>query len=287
MQTSRSLRGCGPPASVTNERAYAPRALHINLKQTSCGNEGTGALLRVGSHRVENSAKNISLISFGPHPLRARSWHRLGGEPVWLPACIEGFQSQALKSKVSNEPRPINQVAPPQPPGLLQKPEKPFQAVLAHPSRRLVSESREEVKCRTHAHQHRNMQFVPVFVHPSFLLRRPQTNPQHIWSGAGNDGHNFLVFLWIKRTKGWRKGSANFHCWESALERIRQTLGHVRLAAIKKMPVAASSGFLAELQHQVGAVDSSRQMVPSAPTQPNQGHAVWHNQVRRVQSLLE
>jgi len=30
------------------------------------------------------------------------------------------------------------------------------------------------------------MQFVPVFVHPSFLLRRPQTNPQHIGSCAGS-----------------------------------------------------------------------------------------------------
>src|SRR3981189_1549978 len=101
------------------------------------------------------------------------------------------------------------------------------------------------------------MQFGSVFVHPSFLLRRPQTNPQHIGSGDGNHAHNFLVFLWIKRTKGRRKGSANVYYWEWALERRRQALGNSRITSIKKMPLAPSSGFLADLQHQVGAVNPS------------------------------
>jgi len=72
---------------------------------------------------MENSAKNISLISFGRRALRARSWHRLGGESVWLPVCIEGFQSQAFDCKPSNKPCPISQIAPPQPLEFLQEPE--------------------------------------------------------------------------------------------------------------------------------------------------------------------
>ncbi len=100
-----------------------PPAFSANLKTKELRNERAGALLRVGSESVENPAKRISLISFCRRPLRTRMWHRLGGAPVWLPACVEGLQSQAVESKVSNEPRPINQIAPPQPSGLLQEPE--------------------------------------------------------------------------------------------------------------------------------------------------------------------
>jgi hypothetical protein len=109
---------------LRNQReVVCPRAFSTNLKKKSCGIERAYPLLWVGSGRVENSAKTISRTSFVPRPLRARSWHRLGGELVCLPACIEGFQSQAVESKVNNEPRPINQIAPPQPSRLLQEPE--------------------------------------------------------------------------------------------------------------------------------------------------------------------
>jgi len=70
----------------------------------------------------ESGEENLSNLLLR-RPLRTRMWHRLGGAPVWLPAFIEGLQSQAVESKVKQRTRPINQIAPPQPSGLLQEPE--------------------------------------------------------------------------------------------------------------------------------------------------------------------
>src|SRR5258708_2198473 len=211
----------------------------------------------------------------------------LSNSLLGLLACNQTLCLQGLKREVDGELRAINQVAAPESAGLLEKAEQPFEPVLAHPLWGLVLASREDVECLPHASHHRDVQFLAVFVHPAFLFWCAQTNPKHVGRGAGNQGHNLFVFFGIQRPKGWRKGAANFGSREAALEEFRHARGHPRLATVKEMPVATPGRLLAELQQEVGAVDSARQMKPSAPPQPNQGHSVGYDRVRRVQDFLK
>jgi len=78
-----------------------------------------------------------------------------------------------------------------------------------------------------------NMQFVPVFVHPSFCFGVPNQPTAH----RERRGKSWSQFLGLPLDQANGRVAKRFRklpLLEPALERIRQTLGHVRLAAIKK-----------------------------------------------------
>src|SRR5258708_2239686 len=131
------------------------------------------------------------------------------------------------------------------------------------------------------------MQLISVLVHTAVWLWRPQAITEEARGGGGNHGHNLFGLFWVQRPHRRRERSANFDCGEAALERFRQALRHSLHTTVKEMPVATPGRFLAELQHEVGAVDSPRQMVSFAPAQPNQWHPVRYNHVCRIQDFLE
>jgi len=184
-----------------------------------------------GSSKVWRIRRRESSNLFCRRPA-TRMWHHWVERLSWLPASSKDSVS-SCRVQVSNEPRPINQIAPPTAVGA------PARAGIAIPSRsrasswRLVSSAREEVKCRTHAHQHRNA-ICPVFCIHRSCSASPNQPTAHR-ERRGNHGHNFLVFLWTKRTEGWRKGPQTSIVGNRALRRIRKRSARPARRHKKKM----------------------------------------------------
>lgn len=74
----------------------------------------------------------------------------------------------------------------PEPSRLLQQPEEPFQAVLPDPAWRLPNPPRGKVERGAHADHDGHANGRAVRVHPTFLLRRAQPNPQDVGRCADN-----------------------------------------------------------------------------------------------------
>src|SRR5207237_7993553 len=93
-------------------------------------------------------------------------------------------------------------------PPFLEQPENAIQTMLAHPSFRLSSPARDHVKRSSHTHNHGNIQFVPVLLHPAHLSQLAQPDPDHVGRGA-RDQRNSVVIVVLLGAHALRIGSGN------------------------------------------------------------------------------
>jgi hypothetical protein len=88
----------------------------------------------------------------------------------------------------------LTQVSASQAPWLGQQAEQPLKSATLHPTRRLRLDTRKKVERRSHA-QHDGVNTMAVGVHPTVLLRTPQSYKQNANSGFVDGCDGFLVLL--------------------------------------------------------------------------------------------
>src|SRR5207244_7871523 len=100
---------------------------------------------------------------------------------VLLPrAGLKMAQSEQFEAREENEFGATYNVALPEPTGLLQEAKHPFQAVLAHPTGRLLLPHGKKIKSGSHSDHHWHTKAVSMLVHPFFLLGCAQTDPENV-----------------------------------------------------------------------------------------------------------
>ena len=103
-----------------------------------------------------------------------------------------------------------------------------------------------------------------MLVHPFFLLRRAQPDPQNIGRSRFKEGLNILLLIFGKSTERRSVGSRH-NDTVSFMERDREAFCGPAFSPIKEMTVSGS-GFAAKRFHELGSVNAALKCVtmPSA-----------------------
>src|SRR5271156_4428406 len=100
-------------------------------------------------------------------------------------------QRQEFRSNAEDKARSIEQIAPPQAARFLHQTKRPLEAMVLHPGRSLFGPAAVEIERRSHANHHGDAKLRSVFMHPSFLFGRAQTDPENIWIRGMDPVDNF------------------------------------------------------------------------------------------------
>src|ERR1700722_2269165 len=93
---------------------------------------------------------------------------------------VEDLVAKDFEACMEHKLRAIEQVAPPQLPGLLQKTISPFETGLTNPFRAPGHRAGHECKGCANADRDRNLKAMQAFVNPDVLLGHAQPHPQHV-----------------------------------------------------------------------------------------------------------
>jgi hypothetical protein len=191
-----------------------------------------------------------------------------------------------LPRQLHDEARVVAQVALREAPRLHRHPERPLQAAVLQPRRRLPHQPRVEVEGGPDPDLHQR-QAVVVVGHPALLLGAAEAHEQH----ARARGHDVVddggVLVLAERPEGWGLGVHDPQAGEPLLELAAHAQQPLGTAAVEADRHAGRGRGLAQVQRQGGAVDARGVGRAEAPQRPHQRHAVRHHQVGPVDDLLE
>ena len=180
-----------------------------------------------------------------------------------------------LPREPEHEARVVGEVALPQPARLLGEAEEPLQAGGLHPGRGLRDEAGVEVERGADADEHGRVDAVAQRGHPLLLLGHADADPHDVGLGVvdlGDDGVDLLV---AERAERRRVAADDLQAVEAPAQ-VERELDERALvaAAVEEHPRTGEGAALAELRHQVRAVDAVGEVVAERVHRPDDGLAV-------------
>src|SRR5436190_3007611 len=184
------------------------------------------------------------------------------------------FYAQNVTDNQPNKPGIVRKVSFPEPAGFLAKTVKPLHSDGLHPIRSLFYPSCVEIECGTNPHHERHIKFGNVLRHEPFLLGRAQAYPKDIGSAFLYQAAQGRLFLGSQRSKRCLVGSHNLQSRKARGEFVAQFRSDAICAAIKKMTNSLLGRSLANIEHEVGAVNAAYFPETSQFSKPDHGHSV-------------
>src|SRR3954447_603625 len=188
--------------------------------------------------------------------------------------------TRILPREAGDEARVVAEVVPPQPPRLLDEPERPLEPEALERLRGLALEAGVEVEGGADADEHRRLETVAHGKHELLLQRDAEADPDHVRLGGVELGGDRVGLLERELAERPGPGADDPQPGIAPRQRFAQRLERRLAAAIEEERLARAGGALARLLHQVGAVDAAREVVAEQVHGPHERLTVGDGEVR-------